>query len=61
MTQEETIRYFINQLEGELEELSWEIREESNFEHNAIEELSGYYDEKKKHLDNLNVILSQLK
>lgn len=61
MTQEETIRYFINQLEGELEELSWEICEESNFEHNAIEELSDYYDEKKNHLDNLNVILSQLK
>jgi hemerythrin-like domain-containing protein len=59
ITQIETLKYFINQLEGDLEELSWEIREESNFEDNSIDELSGYYDEKKEHLDNLNAILSQ--
>lgn len=60
MSKTETIQMFIEQLEGELEELCWQIREEGNFEHNSVDELSDYYDEKKEHLDNLKSILSQL-
>jgi hypothetical protein len=60
MTQTETIQMFIEQLESEMEELSWEIREETNFEYNSVDELSDYYDQKKEHLDNLKSILSQL-
>ena len=51
---------FIEQLESEMEELSWEIREETNFEYNSVDDLSDYYDQKKEHLDNLKSILSQL-
>jgi hypothetical protein len=60
MTQTETIQMFIEQLESEMEELSWEIREETNFEYNSVDDLSDYYDQKKEHLDNLKSILSQL-
>jgi hypothetical protein len=60
MTQTETIQMFIEQLECEMEELSWEIREETNFEINSVDDLSDYYDQKKEHLDNLKSILSQL-
>lgn len=52
----DTINHFIHELEGDLESISWEIREESNFEHNAIDYLSGEYDEKEKHLNNLKQI-----
>jgi hypothetical protein len=60
MTQTETIQMFIEQVEGDMEELSWQIREETNFEENSVDELSDYYDEKKEHLDNLKSILSLL-
>ena len=51
---------FIEQLESEMEDLSWQIREETNFEDNSVDDLSDYYDQKKEHLDNLKSILSQL-
>jgi hypothetical protein len=60
MTQTETIQMFIEQLESEMEDLSWQIREETNFEDNSVDDLSDYYDQKKEHLDNLKSILSQL-
>jgi len=60
MTQTETIQMFIEQLESEMEDLSWQIREETNFEDNSVDDLSDYYDQKKEHQDNLKSILSQL-
>ena len=60
MTKTETIKFLINQIEGDLEDLSWQIREETNFEDNSVDDLSEEYDEKKEHLENLKSILSQL-
>ncbi len=60
MTKVETIQFFINQIEGDLEDISWQIREETNYEDNSIDYLSEEYDEKKEHLENLKSILSQL-
>lgn len=60
MTKTETIKFFIEQLEGDLEDLCWQIREETNYENNSIDYLSDEYDEKKEHLENLKSILSQL-
>jgi hypothetical protein len=54
----DTIEYFIPQLEGDLEDLSWQIREETNFEDNSIDWLSDEWDEKAKHLENLKQIKS---
>jgi hypothetical protein len=56
MTILDTINWFIDELEGDLECLSWEIREETNFEDNSIDWLSEQYDEKEKHLNNLQEI-----
>ena len=56
----DTIDWFIDELEGDLECLSWEIREETNFEDNSIDWLSEQYDEKEKHLENLKRIKSIL-
>jgi hypothetical protein len=56
MTILDTIDWFIDELEGDLECLSWEIREETNFEDNNIDWLSEQYDEKEKHLNNLQEI-----
>jgi hypothetical protein len=56
MTILDTIDWFIEELEGDLECLSWEIREETNFEDNSIDFLSEQYDEKEKHLNNLQEI-----
>lgn len=53
MTILKTLEYFIQETEADLEGISWEIREETNFENNAIKYLSGVYDETKEHLDNL--------
>lgn len=52
----DTLNHFINDLEADLESISWEIREESNFEINSIDYLSEDYDEKQKHLNNLKQI-----
>ena len=60
MTKVQTIKFFINQIEGDLEDLSWQIREETNYENNSVDDLSEEYDEKKEHLENLKSILSQL-
>jgi hypothetical protein len=60
MTKVQTIKFFINQIEGDLEDLYWQIKEETNFEDNSVDDLSEEYDEKKEHLENLKSILSQL-
>jgi len=57
----ETINYFIDYCEGELEGLAWEIQEETNFEDNAIDFLSEQYDTVKERLDDLKKIKSILK
>jgi hypothetical protein len=51
---------FIEELEGDLEDLSWQIREETNFSDNNIDFLSNECDEKAKHLENLKEIKSIL-
>lgn len=56
----DTIDYFINQCEAEMVEISWEIREETNFEVNAIDSLSDYYDEWQNRLNNLEEIKKML-
>jgi hypothetical protein len=56
----DTIEYFIEETEAELEGISWEIREETNFENNTIEYLSSVYDETEQHLNNLKEIKSIL-
>ena len=45
---------------AQMEELSWEIREESNYELNSIESLSEEYDFNKELHDNLLKIKSEL-
>ena len=53
-----TLNYFIEYCQAELQGLSWEIREESNFEDNAIEFLSEQYDEWELRLEDLQKIKS---
>lgn len=51
-----TLDLFIEELEADLEEISGEIREETNFEDNALDYLSELYDDKEQHLQNLKEI-----
>ena len=57
----ETLDYFMNETEAYMNELSWEIREESNYELNSIESLSEEYDFNKELHDNLQQIKSVIK
>lgn len=52
----DTLDYFIEQCEGELEGLSWEIREETGYEDNSIDWLSEQWDTVEEHLNNLKEI-----
>lgn len=52
----DTIDFFIQEQEAELESLSWEIREETNYEDNLVDRLSEDYDFHKEHLKNLKTI-----
>lgn len=56
MTLIDTLNHFINDLEADLETISWEIREETNYEDNCIDYLTEEYDEKELHLNNLKQI-----
>jgi uncharacterized protein YfkK (UPF0435 family) len=58
MTLLETLEYFMNETSAYLNELSWEIREETNFEDNNIEHLTECYDFNKELYDNLKQIKS---
>ena len=58
MTLLETLDYFLTETSADLEGLSWEIREETNFEDNNVEGLSEVYDFNKELYDNLHQIKS---
>jgi hypothetical protein len=60
MTLFDTLDHYIREVEADLEGLALEIREETNFEHNAIDYLSKMYDEVKEHRDNFLKIKSEL-
>ena len=51
-----TIDFFIGELEADLESVSWEIREKTNYEDNSVDYLSDLYDDKEQHLKNLKEI-----
>lgn len=52
----ETIDHFIKECEIEMESISWDIREETNYELNAIDYLSERYDHHKELLNDLKTI-----
>ena len=58
MTLLETLEYFLTETAADMDSLSWEIREETNFEDNNIEGLSEVYDFNKELYDNLQQIKS---
>lgn len=60
MTLFDTLNHYIRETEADLEGLSLEIREETNFEHNAIDYLSKMYDTVAENLGNLKKIKSEL-
>lgn len=52
-TKLQTLNYLILQIEWDLEELSWQIREETNYEDNSVDYLSDQYDDKEQQLKDL--------
>ncbi len=58
MTLLETLEYFITETAADMDGLSWEIREETNFEDNNIDHLTECYDFNKQLYDNLKQIKS---
>lgn len=52
----DTIDHFIREQESQLESLSWEIHEETNFEDNLVDRLAEDYDYHDEHLKNLKTI-----
>ena len=58
MTLIETLDYFLTETAADMEGLSWEIREETNFEDNNIEHLTECYDFNQQLHDNLMKIKS---
>ena len=58
MTLLETLDYFLTETAADMDSLSWEIREETNFEDNIVEGLSEIYDFNKELYDNLHQIKS---
>ena len=58
MTLLETLEYFLTETAADMDSLSWEIREETNFEDNNVEGLSEIYDFNKELHDNLQKIKS---
>lgn len=56
----QTLDYFMNDTAAQMESLSWEIREETNFEHNALDYLCEEYDFNQELHDNLLKIKSEL-
>lgn len=61
MTLLETLEYFITETAADMDGLSWEIREETNFEDNNIDHLTECYDFNKQLYDNLKQIKSIIK
>ncbi len=60
MTLLDTLNYYLAEASGEMESLSWEIREETNYEDNNIESLSELYDFHKENYDNLLKLKSMI-
>ena len=60
MTLFDTIDYFLQQTAGDMESLSLEIREASNYEHYDTTWLEEEYDINKENHDNLLIIKSEL-
>jgi hypothetical protein len=60
MTLLETLDYYLNETSSYMEELSWEIREETNYEDNNVESLSDEYDFNQQLHDNLQKIKSAI-
>ena len=58
MTLLETLDYFLTETAADMDSLSLEIREETNFEDNNVEGLSEIYDFNKELYDNLHQIKS---
>jgi len=58
MTLLETLDYFLTETAADLDGLSWEIREETNYEDNNVDGLSEIYDFNKELYDNLKQIKS---
>ena len=58
MTLLETLDYFLTETAADLEGLSWEIREETNYEDNNVDGLGEIYDFNKELYDNLKQIKS---
>ncbi len=54
----ETLEYFLTETAADMDGLSWEIREETNFEDNNIDHLTECYDFNKQLYDNLKQIKS---
>lgn len=54
----QTLEYFMDETTPYMEELSWEIRKETNYEDNNVESLSEEYDFNKELHDNLLKIKS---
>jgi hypothetical protein len=64
MSMIETLNYYIEQAEADLEGLSWDIREETNYEggiHDLLmDDLCESYDVAKQQLEDLRKIKSEL-
>ena len=64
MNYKETLDFFMKELEGDLESISLEIKEETNFgddvHRQMMEHLSEEWEEKNEHLENLRQIESLL-
>lgn len=58
MTLLETLEYFLTETAADMDGLSWDIREETNFEDHNIDHLTELYDFNKELYDNLKQIKS---
>ena len=56
MTLIDTLNYFIEDQEGHLQCLEWDIREETNYENNDIDWYCEQYDEVKQRIEDLKQI-----
>jgi hypothetical protein len=56
MTLLETLEYFLTETAADMDGLSWEIREETNYTENNIDYLTECYDFEKELYDNLKQI-----
>ena len=56
----ETLEYFLTETAADMESLSWEIREETNYEDSNTENLCDEYDFNQQLHDNLQQIKSEL-